>query len=470
MSEYNYRMPAAAGVQAGRRFFNVSVPMRVLTKLLRIDGGAIEERSQRVVNDQRANKVAQYMMSNESSFIIPCLTGVVEVEKGGEEPHFEGVGEHGLVGELVIPMDCTIKLFDGQHRATGIAKAVKEKPEVFAGQNVPVMLFVDMTLAERRLAFTDINQNVSKPAQSISDAFNTRDALPAFAVEIANELNCFKGLVDFERNTIAKNSPCLFPLKALKEATATMIGCGKNPKEITEDQKQFARGAWTALADAMKWGGEHMGDTEAPAFREQNIKTHVVMLKAMAVAVNHIAANQPEGLDLSGLSHLNFSRNSQDFMRRCIQPETGRMTSDATAIQLTANKLIQAAGVVMDFHARDVEEKFFAAQEASKAATTSCWEMMHGACAEHFIFVTDAMLEEMEENMSDVLAENGLPKIVEVGSKAWALFNAFVAGSVEARLSEDKEETESALIKMLSNRRRLRAEVKQHLSNEEVAA
>ncbi|WP_409933237.1 DNA sulfur modification protein DndB [Vibrio jasicida] len=52
-----YTLPAARGIQAGRCFYNVTMPMRVLTKLLRIDDGQTLSRSQRLVNLSRARKV-----------------------------------------------------------------------------------------------------------------------------------------------------------------------------------------------------------------------------------------------------------------------------------------------------------------------------------------------------------------------------------------------------------------------------
>ncbi|WP_017015862.1 DNA sulfur modification protein DndB, partial [Enterovibrio norvegicus] len=288
MSDFTYKFPSARGMQAGRPFFNMCMPMRTLVQMLRLDNGAIEKRSQRLVNDQRASKVAKYILNNRDTYVIPCLTGVIELPPESEFT-FE-VAQSELVGTLSVPMDSSLMLFDGQHRAMGIAKALEEDPSL-SSEMVPVMMFVNLSLAERRLAFTDINQNVSKPAQSISDTFNSRDALPAFAVELANELNCFKGLVDFERNSISAKSPYMFPLKALKEATATIMGCGPNPATLSDEQKQFARDAWAQLAESMGWGVESLGDMDAPAFREKSIKTHVVMLKAMAVAVKHIAAN-----------------------------------------------------------------------------------------------------------------------------------------------------------------------------------
>ena len=327
-----YTLPAARGVQAGRCFYNVAMPMRVLTKLLRIDDGETLSRSQRLVNPGRARKVAQYMLNHRDSYIIPCLTGVIETDPTSPESvQFHMLGNETFIGQLSIPMDAQLKLF------------------------------VDMTLAERKMAFTDINQNVSKPAQSLSDAYNSREALPQLAVELANELCCFKGLVDFERNTITAKSAYLFPLKSIKDATATLLSLNAKAATISETNREVARVFWQSLSDALKWGGLWMENDEPATVRLQTIKTHTVMLKAYALAGQWMLCQLGEVnvLPYERFAALDFSRDSSDFMHRCIQPETGRMLSDSTAIRLTANKLMMQCGLPLTPESRQLERQFF---------------------------------------------------------------------------------------------------------------
>ncbi|MBF4328197.1 hypothetical protein EAY16_23270, partial [Vibrio anguillarum] len=54
-SEHVYSFAAARGIQF-KPYFNINVPARVLVKLLRIDdAGSTMERSQRSINQRRAN-------------------------------------------------------------------------------------------------------------------------------------------------------------------------------------------------------------------------------------------------------------------------------------------------------------------------------------------------------------------------------------------------------------------------------
>ncbi|MFM2588276.1 DNA sulfur modification protein DndB, partial [Vibrio sp. TBV020] len=323
--------------------------------------GDTMERSQRLVNPSRARKVAQYMLSNRDSYIIPCLTGVVDIDSTSPDSvKFTPLGEETFVGELSIPMDAQLKLFDGQHRASGIRLAIQEAYEL--GQDsVPLLLFVDMTLAERKMAFTDINQNVSKPAQSLSDAYNTREVLPQLANELANELNCFKGLVDFERNTITAKSDYLFPLKTIKDATATLLGLNAKTEVISDAHREVAKVFWQSISDALQWGGLWMENSEPATVRLETIKTHTVMIKAYALAGQLMLCQigDVHELPYERLTTLNFLRDSNDFMRRCIQPETGRMLSDSTAIRLTANKLLMQCNLPLTPENRLLEKEFF---------------------------------------------------------------------------------------------------------------
>ncbi|EGR0802263.1 DGQHR domain-containing protein [Vibrio alginolyticus] len=366
---YYYNFPAARGIQAGRPFFNVSIPMRTLTRILRIDGGDVLERSQRQVNNTRANKVAEYILDNPASYIIPCLTGVVEIPQGAEHPEFIGVGENECVGTLKVSMDCAVKLFDGQHRATGIAKALEVNPEL-ASQSVAVLLYSNMTLAERKLAFADINQNVSKPAQSISDAYNSRDPLPILAVQIANELPCFKGCVDFERNSVSGKSEYIYSLKSIKDATATLLRVTPKVDDIHPDSRKLAKQFWNKISQELKWGGLHFGNLSPKQIREESIITHNVMLQAMAFAGTRMLDQYGdlESIPFEMLTKLDFSKQSADFARRCIQPETGKMISNATAIKLTAIKLLTAMDCPIEPELRVLEKQFFNLDKDSEVA------------------------------------------------------------------------------------------------------
>ncbi|TKF97354.1 DGQHR domain-containing protein, partial [Vibrio sp. F13] len=165
MSEYCFEIPAIRGIQAGREFFTINAPFGVLQRLVAFDSGNVLARSQRDVNLTRAKKVSQYIQDNLDTYVLTSLTGVIN-----ERPEFIE-SEHANVGLLKVSMDSEILLFDGQHRTTGIIDAIKQNVEL-RGHNIPLMLFLDMSLPERQQAFSDINGHTVKPSTSISDTYN----------------------------------------------------------------------------------------------------------------------------------------------------------------------------------------------------------------------------------------------------------------------------------------------------------
>ena len=332
MSEFCFEIPAVRGIQAGREFFTINAPFGVLQRLVAFDTGNVLARSQRDVNPARAKKVSQYIQDNLDTYVLTSLTGVIN-----ERPEFIE-SEHANVGLLKVSMDSEILLFDGQHRTTGIIDALKNTVEL-RSHNIPLMLFLGMTLGERQQAFSDINGHTVKPSTSISDTYNQRDDLPKLVVEMSNELAVFDGLVDFERNVIGKSSDYLFPVKTLKDATARLLGVKLNAT-LTEEQHVIAREFWQACAKPLLWQAFRCWEEPADAFRAGYISSHGVFLNALGV-VGQCLLSQYGNVDkLADLSTLNIRRDSDVFVGRCIDAVTGNMLTSVTAIKLTAIKML----------------------------------------------------------------------------------------------------------------------------------
>lgn len=392
-SPFSYTFPAAAGMQH-KRYHQINVPAYTLTKLLRIDdNGSTMERSQRTVNETRAKEFANYVIINVKKglpFIIPTLTGVIDTPEQAPKPQFYNAGDlllesgvmsinmsFNFVGALVVSMDSTFKLFDGQHRSRGLAIALdiisknKELTKLVDLHSlmIPVMVYTDLTLEERQIFFSDINSNMAKPAASISIAYNHRDPVAKFAIELAQELP-FKGLVDFERNTIIKKSNYLFPLKTIKDSIVSLLGLSKgHNEEITKEQKEYVYKTFSLFSRHMGWSALSFDSEPAATFRETSILTHTVMIKAVVEAAKNINAQYPafECAPLENLSTLDYGRHSSDFENRCIDKVSGNMVMNKTGITLAANLLIKTVGCALPPELKQVEKMYFEIEEANLA-------------------------------------------------------------------------------------------------------
>jgi DNA sulfur modification protein DndB len=373
---FAHSLPAAQGQQF-KPFYSINFPAEVLVNLLRIDNkGSVLKRSQREVNMKRAQAFCDYLMENHKRFyIVPTVLGVVSAKRG-MKPEFEPMAKGAKVGYLHISMCNTIKLFDGQHRMSGISLGLElfiDKLEEMgfdlAKVDIPMMLFTDLTLKERQLGFTDVNANLSKPMASITDAYNSRDPLPLLARHLAENCLPFKGLVDFERNTIAKNSDKYFPLKALKDVNQVLLGLKSTVKEIPDAQRDLANDFWINVSRAMGWGGLEFNDDSPELIRSKYIWTHVAMLKALAVAGKE-AMEATGGLDTvqwSKLEELNYSRDKDesDFTGRIIDPITGNMIINKSGVNLAANVLLKTLGIELSEERQALENQYFP-QEVSE--------------------------------------------------------------------------------------------------------
>ncbi|MEZ9616609.1 DNA sulfur modification protein DndB [Vibrio sp. 10N.261.51.A1] len=359
MSEYCFEIPAIRGIQAGREFFTINAPFGVLQRLVAFDSGNVLARSQRDVNLTRAKKVSQYIQDNLDTYVLTSLTGVIN-----ERPEFIE-SEHANVGLLKVSMDSEILLFDGQHRTTGIIDAIKQNVEL-RGHNIPLMLFLDMSLPERQQAFSDINGHTVKPSTSISDTYNQRDDLPKLVVHMANNLTVFVGLVDFERNVIGKNSDYLFPVKILKDATARLLGVKVNSK-LTDEQCEIAREFWQACAKPLLWQTFRCWDDSADEFRTSYISSHGVFLNALGFVGQCLLAQYGNVDKLAELSTLNIRRNSDEFVGRCIDAVTGNMLTNITAIKLTAIKMLCHVDCPVGPELQALERQYFPETEFPSA-------------------------------------------------------------------------------------------------------
>lgn len=344
--QFVIELPATRGIQSGKPYYMVTLPIKVLIKMLRLDDkGSVLERSQRTVNPTRVKKVAQYLETNfeSQSYVIPALTGVFECDDADIEFVPSAISES--VGILKVPMTATAKLLDGQHRGSGLSAFVESNPQLdLGGETVSCQFYTGMSLTDRQLAFADINSNAAKPSASINSAYNHRDPLCRFAVELAElETAPFASLVDFEKNTVSAKSAALFPLKTIQDATAIFMGLGKKPtaQEIDSAREQTIE-FWKKAANAQGWATVMPSD--AKWWREDKLNTHTIVLKATALA-GKIAANTFGGIDKVNWDlwqKVDFHRHSDDFKGRCIRESDYSMLVDSQALNLTANKLLLA--------------------------------------------------------------------------------------------------------------------------------
>lgn len=379
--EFVYRFPATRGLQY-KPFFQATIPLRVLVKMLRVDDkGSTLERSQRLVSPTRVRAFAKYLIKAKQTkgfFIIPSLNGVINVDPKGKKPQFYSVSDvvkglkssvaHENIGELLVSIDSTISLFDGQHRSCGGAEALSEiarKPKLYEDLDlnsisIPIMLFTELTLEECQMGFSDINNNLSKPPAAISIAYAKRDPLSMLACSLGSTLTCFNGLVDFEKNTVSTKSPYYFSIKTIKDATQTFLGLSKGAD--TEDHHQeLAAHYWNKVSRSTGWAALGFAPTDAGLHRAQYINTYAVFINALGL-FGYVARNHFGSLDnvpFEQLEALDYKQGSETFKDRAFDSKTGNMTPTAVGVKLTAIALLKAIDCPLPDNLLALETKHF---------------------------------------------------------------------------------------------------------------
>ncbi|MGR5312118.1 DNA sulfur modification protein DndB [Photobacterium damselae] len=370
---YKIEFPAVKGEQAGRAYYMATVPFSVLGRLLQLDtAGGVLERSQREVNETRANKVKKYILENPTAYIIPSLTGVINVDD-------------------IADID----------RATGIIQSIKDNSSL-KNELVPIMLFTNMSLEERQQAFSDINGTAAKPQQSLSDSYNSRDSLPMLAKHIAMNCSVFNGLIEYERNSITEKSDKLFPIKTIKDASQKFLGITK-VDVITEEQKELCVKLWKQIGKELNWSIDDITSIglDVKQIRTDTIKTHTIMINALALAVSCVIKSIDfDEIDFSKLQMLDFKRDSSDFLDRCVDSKNGSMITNSTALKLTANKVIVCLGGTLNDEQIAIEDKYF--------INSQCYldsELQNPLCSEFKKLFYDRSRDKLQE-YAQILTES----------------------------------------------------------------
>lgn len=346
--EHIIKFPAARGIQAGREYFMVVAPLGTLRRLLAIDNTALVlDRSQRDVDMGRAKKLAAYIKENPGSWVIPALVGNIEID-----PKFEEHVPGSMVGTLSLPMDAVIKLLDGQHRATGIMNALGEDDEL-RRSSVPLQLYVNMDLAARQQAFTDINLNAKTVSKGLSMAYDHRDEVAQAITDAVGKVRAWVNRIEWQKANCSGDNPNMFPFKAAVEAFHIYMGTSK---KVAPNAEQIAAAVafFNKVEQAARWMPYVVShDMNMRDQRNSWITYHVVGLKALALWGRKI---REAGMDIEeACERLYQCRN--DFSRNNVHKWEGKcmgydenMRCNKLAIIDTAKELCKMTGISAPDH------------------------------------------------------------------------------------------------------------------------
>ena len=278
-----------------RPYYSLLVPLSEIPHLFKFNdwtGCTPELQTHRVLNRARVPDITKYILENENGFLFSSITASYSCPV-----KFISSSENADVGTLEMELEnLEFIINDGQHRCAAIAAALKENPAL-GKEKISVLLFETESMDRLQQMFSDLNRFVQQTSKSLGMLYDRRDNLSALTMELAEQVDVFRDMVDKEKITIPRRSPKLFTISALYEANEELLG-----KKIAEQGSpayaeilKRAVEYWTELSQIIDdWQKVKNGEFSAAELRQEKINTHAVVLRALGGVGRTLLAKYPE--------------------------------------------------------------------------------------------------------------------------------------------------------------------------------
>ena len=357
MEANRYSFTAMRGIQAGKAFFVLLCPLKLVPKLFRFDDESVppELRAQRVLNRARVPQIARYIADNPQEYTLSSLCASVD-----GEVEFEPVQEQGAmrnVGVLHIGMSCTILINDGQHRRAAIEEAIKERPDI-GDESISVVLFADGGLARSQQMFADLNVHATKPTKSIRLLYDHRDEFAQLTREVVQKVPLFREFTDLESTSLSNRTMKLFTLSSLHQAMGLLFDRPRNGTP-QPDYLPAAITFWEEVIRNMPdWQAVQSRKVNSYDLRRDYVHAHGIALQAIGSAGAQLLSEHPKSWKkkLSGLKQVDWSRSNIELWEgRALH--AGKISKSALTIGLVANIVRQALGLTLSQDALELERR-----------------------------------------------------------------------------------------------------------------
>lgn len=274
--------PALRGTIGKRQYYATVLSLAEVPRLFKFtdwEQATPELRAQRVLNRSRIPDIAKYILDNEDGYLFSSITASYS-----SQVKYTPSQAHPDVGTLEMELENVEFLInDGQHRCAAIAEAIKENPAI-GKEKISVLLFETENIERLQQMFSDLNRFAHKTSKSLDILYDHRDNLSALTMDLSEEVDVFRGMVDKERITIPLRSAKLFTLSTLYDANQELLGENIDKRGTKGYKEKLATSVayWDAVAKAMPdWQRVKSGDVRAAELRQEKLNTHAVVMRAL---------------------------------------------------------------------------------------------------------------------------------------------------------------------------------------------
>ncbi len=347
--DYVYKFPVVRGVQAKKEYYIAMVPLKMLSRLFPIDDEYVlpEYRAQRKLNESRIPVISKYILDNRDTYVFSALAASIDGEFA-----FKSDATNPDVGILEVSMDAKFLINDGQHRKSSILEAMREDTSL-GDETISIVFFTDKGLARSQQIFTDLNKNAVKTSNSISELYDSRDAMAVITRNVIWNNEFLNKYTDKEKDNLGKYSSNLFTLNTFYSANKIIVG--RTMKKKTE---KFLMDFWDTVVDHMtQWQELQHKEITKVDLREQYIATQSIVIQALGRLGNYFYYNSEADMHecLKRLDDINWNRSAPIWRLRAIS-ETGRIITNKKAAMLIANVLKSKMGLSLSKDEQKAEE------------------------------------------------------------------------------------------------------------------
>lgn len=345
MEAFNYQFIGLRGIQAGREYYVVMCPIKLIPKIFLFDEEEIppELRAQRVLNRARVPDIARYILDYASEYVFSSITASID-----GTVRFEPMADTGYardVGLLTVPMTARFLINDGQHRRAAIEEALKENPNL-GDETISVVFFLDFGLERSQQIFADLNKHAVRPTKSIGILYDKRDPFSRLALDLVESVPIFRDFTDTEKTTISNRSTKIFTLSAIYQATQALLG-KKKGDSVLDNDLVLAQSYWTRLCEIIpEWRLAVKRQVNGFDLRTQYVHSHGVALHALGIVGQALIARYPESWTkrLAPLAKMDWRRtNTKLWEGRAMHH--GKMSKAWHNVYLTASTIKQVLDI-----------------------------------------------------------------------------------------------------------------------------
>lgn len=358
-SSFNYSFPALRGYQAGKEYYIVMCPLRLIPKIFLFDEEEVppEYRAQRILNKSRIPEITNYILENPNDYVFSSLTASVDGEMLFEP--YSHTSKFQDMGTLKVSLDSKFLINDGQHRRAAIEEALKISPEL-GDETISIVFFHDKGLKRSQQIFADLNRHAVNTTSSLGILYDHRDQMAMITKSIVFEIPFLQRYTDNEKVSIPMFSPKLFALNHIFNTNQRLLN-KKKGNLITDEEKAFIKEFWELLCGTIEEWKQLANKKITPReIRANYIVGHGLFLEAIGLVGNFLYQHYPSNWKsyIKKLSTLDWNRdNKRDWMGRAFG-ETGRINKNNQTIQLTANLIKIKLGLPLSENELLLEERF----------------------------------------------------------------------------------------------------------------